>query len=458
MNQRILSRCINPALAAALAVAVSTAVAQPRFGNPSPTAGSETSQRANESADQAIYKPVEYMNVNKKGPALIVIPGEIKSSNATFLQKFTSNNIADFARDRALRRQLPGARALEPRTAAQGIRARLQPRRPADQARKYPGHGQAQEHEVRRQVRHPEDRAGRRRAAGLRRPRARPDRRAPRRASAARAAARSAGAVGQARPSARCRPANRRGVWIIGMRYKIINAETTEQVAQGYTEEKMEVGAKSSSVLGVSQSQQGGVSLDTMVQRLVQKIGVGNRQQVQVATPLSSISNAGRVAGVAVFGRGQHGTNAHDHPTRQIRNPARARPRRDGRRLRGVRPDDQAPRRAEDDPPRPARGRTTGRRRRALSPRGAGGGPAQSSEHRLDLRLRRGRRHVVHRDGVRRRPRAQGVLRRRRALPSRRHRADHDADPRRARVLAPAGRRSPRHQAGEHLPAAPTAR
>jgi hypothetical protein len=61
------------------------------------------------------------------------------------------------------------------------------------------------------------------------------------------------------------------GVWIIGMRYKIINAETTEQLAQGYTEEKMEVGAKSSSVLGVSQSQQGGVSLDTMVQRLVQK-------------------------------------------------------------------------------------------------------------------------------------------------------------------------------------------
>ena len=61
------------------------------------------------------------------------------------------------------------------------------------------------------------------------------------------------------------------GVWVIGMRYKIMNAETTEQVAQGYTEEKMEVGAKSSSVLGVSQSQQGGVSLDTMVQRLVQK-------------------------------------------------------------------------------------------------------------------------------------------------------------------------------------------
>jgi hypothetical protein len=61
------------------------------------------------------------------------------------------------------------------------------------------------------------------------------------------------------------------GVWIIGMRYKVMDAETTEQVAQGYTEEKMEVGATGTSVLGVSQSQQGGVGLDTMVQRLVQK-------------------------------------------------------------------------------------------------------------------------------------------------------------------------------------------
>ena len=49
------------------------------------------------------------------------------------------------------------------------------------------------------------------------------------------------------------------------------NAETTEQLANGYTEEKMEIGAKSSGALGVSSSQQGGVGLDTMVQRLVQK-------------------------------------------------------------------------------------------------------------------------------------------------------------------------------------------
>jgi len=61
------------------------------------------------------------------------------------------------------------------------------------------------------------------------------------------------------------------GVWVIGIRYKLLDASTTEQVAQGYTEEKMEVGSTSTSVAGVSSGASGGVSLDTMVQRLVQK-------------------------------------------------------------------------------------------------------------------------------------------------------------------------------------------
>src|SRR3954452_23021684 len=82
--------------AAVLLAGASIAVAQPRFGNPSPTAGSETSQKANASADQGMYAKVEYSHASKKGPALIVLPGDIKSNNSTFLQKFSSNNIADF--------------------------------------------------------------------------------------------------------------------------------------------------------------------------------------------------------------------------------------------------------------------------------------------------------------------------------------------------------------------------
>src|SRR5450432_3141488 len=96
MSNRILVRFTRLALGVALFAGTTLALGQPTFGNPSPTAGSATSQKANASADQALYKPVEYTNVNKKGPALLVIPGEIKSKIATFLQKFTSNNIADF--------------------------------------------------------------------------------------------------------------------------------------------------------------------------------------------------------------------------------------------------------------------------------------------------------------------------------------------------------------------------
>ena len=47
-------------------------------------------------ADEAAYKEVEYQNKAKRGPALVVIPGEIKSNNASFTQRFLPNNIADF--------------------------------------------------------------------------------------------------------------------------------------------------------------------------------------------------------------------------------------------------------------------------------------------------------------------------------------------------------------------------
>ena len=96
MNKRTLFSSINLLIGATILGWTSLAAAQPTFGNPSPTAGRETSQKANAAADQAAYRPVEYTNANKKGPALIVLPGDIKSNNATFMQKFTANNIADF--------------------------------------------------------------------------------------------------------------------------------------------------------------------------------------------------------------------------------------------------------------------------------------------------------------------------------------------------------------------------
>lgn len=81
----------------ALCALAGTAAAQPTFDSPSPTQGSDTSRKANEMADRGMYKPVEYVNAAKPGPAVIVIPGEVKSNNASFAQKFGPNNIADFA-------------------------------------------------------------------------------------------------------------------------------------------------------------------------------------------------------------------------------------------------------------------------------------------------------------------------------------------------------------------------
>ena len=268
MNQRSAVRCLHPVLAAIVAVGVSTAVAQPRFGNPSPTAGSETSQRANDSADQAVYRPVEYMNASKKGPALVVIPGEIKSSNATFLQKFTSNNIADFAE---VELSAANFQVLERSNLGPLLREFELAYNLGDpqQARKLLGMGKLKttKYVVKFDILKTEQVASAQQGF---------DGRAIGNIAGARGAFRGSwggargGAVGQAAVGS-VQTGESTGVWIIGMRYKIIDAETTEQLAQGYTEEKMEVGAKSSSVLGVSQSQQGGVSLDTMVQRLVQK-------------------------------------------------------------------------------------------------------------------------------------------------------------------------------------------
>src|SRR5450432_4052022 len=256
------------ALAAVLVASASLAMAQPRFGNPSPTAGSDTSQRANASADQALYQPVVYANANKRGPAVIVIPGEIKSNNATFLQKFTSNNIADFGEVELSSANFP---VLE--------RANLGPLLKEfelaynlgdpDAARKFLRMGKLKstKYVVKFDILKTEQVAAAQQGfngaaigqmAGLLGV-----------FSGSRGAAQAGTVAGAGIGSVQTSESS--GVWIIGMRYKIINAETTEQLAQGYTEEKMEVGAKSTSVLGVSQSQQGGVSLDTMVQRLVQK-------------------------------------------------------------------------------------------------------------------------------------------------------------------------------------------
>jgi curli biogenesis system outer membrane secretion channel CsgG len=247
------------AAAATLILSASPALAQPVFGNPSPTAGSATSQQANAAADQAIYKPVEYANKSVKGPALVVIPGEVKSNNASFIQKFGPNNIADFAELELSQANFSVLERSNLGHLLQEISIAYNLGDP-NKARQTMQVGQLKSTKwiVKFDILKAEQVA--QNAQGF-------DGRAVGGIIGMFGGLGSA-VAGRATSSVQTQESS--GVWLIGMRYKIMDANTTEQVAQGYQELKMEVGAAATSVLGVSQSAKGGVGLDTMVQRLVQ--------------------------------------------------------------------------------------------------------------------------------------------------------------------------------------------
>jgi hypothetical protein len=254
-----------------MAAAGTAQAQQPTWGSESsanPNAGSSTSQKANEAADRTMYRPITYTNQSKKGPALVVIPGEIKSNNATFVQKFQSNNIADFAE---LELSNANFQVLERTNLGPLLNEFTLAYNLGDpqKAKGYLGMGKLRttKYVVKFDILKTEQVAAAQQGF---------DGRAIGQIagilgafSGSRGGA-QAGAIGGTAVGS-VQTGDSTGVWVIGMRYKIMDAETTEQVAQGYTEEKMEVGATSTSVLGISQSQQGGVTLDTMVQRLIQK-------------------------------------------------------------------------------------------------------------------------------------------------------------------------------------------
>jgi hypothetical protein len=241
-----------------LIFAAGSSWAQPAFGNPSPTAGSSTSQAANAAADQAAYKPVDYVNRAKKGPALVVIPGDVKSNNATFVQKFGPNNIADFGEIELSQANFPVLERNNLGNLLQEISLAYN-LGDADKARQTMGVGKLKttkwvvKFDILKAEQISENQKGfDGRPIG--------------------ALGGLFGGVGAIAGHVVSNTQTKEGttVWLIGMRYKIMDATTTEQVAQGYQELKMEVGVNATSVMGVSQSAKGGVGLDTMVQRLVQ--------------------------------------------------------------------------------------------------------------------------------------------------------------------------------------------
>ncbi|MGA2708615.1 MAG: hypothetical protein ACLQJ0_12120 [Steroidobacteraceae bacterium] len=228
----------------------------------SPTAGSSTSNKANAAADSTMYQDIQYVNAAKQGPRLVVIPGEIKSNNASFVARYGTNNIADFAELELSKANFQVLERADLGPLLNEIQLAYGAGDP-DEARKVMQKGKLKTTKwiVKFDILKAEPVAkaksgfnggvassligifGRNNAPTA-------------------AAGTVTGSVDTSQAS---------GVWVIGMRYKILDATTTDQVAQNYTEEKMEIGAKSTSVAGISNSAEGGITLDTMVQRLVQK-------------------------------------------------------------------------------------------------------------------------------------------------------------------------------------------
>jgi hypothetical protein len=229
-------------------------------------AGCQSASRtASEHADAVAYKPREYVNAAKPGPQIVVIPGSIKSANAAFVQKVTDNNIADFAEIElakanftVLERGDLGSLVNEIQIAA-GMGD-------AETLKKFRrGRFQATRWLVRFDVIKAEPVATAQKkfdgttlgviAGAL--------------VGSATDSAAAGTATGAALASAKSQDASE--VWLVGLRYKILDAVTGEQAATGYFEDKMEIGEKATSFLGFTQTKGTRVGLDTVTQVLVQR-------------------------------------------------------------------------------------------------------------------------------------------------------------------------------------------
>ncbi len=218
------------------------------------------SQTANLLADQKMEQTIHYANAEKKGPMLVVLPGNIKSANASFGQKVTPNNVADFAEMELTKANFVVLERsdLGPMLDEVALAANLGDPQALEKFRR--GRFKSTQWFVKFDILKAEQVA--QATSGFSA--------APLFAiGGALLGGREGVAVDRAGESIQTEEAA--GVWIVGLRYKILNAASAEQVSSGYFEDKMEIGAKASAVLGFTKSQSEITTLDSMVHRLVQR-------------------------------------------------------------------------------------------------------------------------------------------------------------------------------------------
>jgi len=227
--------------------------------------GCQTSKKkAHELAEENVYKPVEYKNASIPGPEIVVLPGEMKSANATFAQKVTDNNIRDFAE---LELSKANFRILERADTQEffnefALAANLGDAEALTIFKK--GRFKATNWLVAFDVLKAEPVADVKQnvdgstlgaLVGL---------------GLALAGSSDAGRIAGT-TIASIKGSDSSVIWNVGLRYKILDANTGLQVATGYFEDKLEIKASMQSFLGATQAQSSAVTLDTLVQRLVQK-------------------------------------------------------------------------------------------------------------------------------------------------------------------------------------------
>jgi predicted lipid-binding transport protein (Tim44 family) len=221
-------------------------------------------QKAHELAEENVYKPVEYKNAAVPGPEIVVLPGEMKSANVTFVQKVTENNIRDYAElelskanfkvlERADSQEFFNEFALAANLGDTEALAIFKKGR--FKATNWLLAFDVLKAEPVADVKQNVDGTTAGLLVGL---------------ALTLAGSSDAGRIAGT-TIASIKGSDSSVIWNVGLRYKILDANTGMQVATGYFEDKLEIKASMQSFLGATQAQSSAVTLDTLVQRLVQK-------------------------------------------------------------------------------------------------------------------------------------------------------------------------------------------
>jgi len=217
------------------------------------------SESAKRSADMKMHQPIAYVNAAKRGPKVIVLPGKIKSNNAAFTQKISPNNIADFAEIELSRANFGVLERSDLGPMVNEISLAITMGDPNALKRFKRGKFKSTKWFIKFDILRVEHVAsakggfhGRKLGRFLKKY----------------IPGKNGNLAGDLVKS--CDTHEETGVWIVGLRYKILDASTTEQVSSNYFEQQMEIGSKGSSMFGLSSGQAAGETLDSLAQRLVQ--------------------------------------------------------------------------------------------------------------------------------------------------------------------------------------------